>query len=426
MPTDAARSGDEPLSFARPSRPTGLRKLSPAHLAVRRLAEGFAGLPAEVRHPLQLLAAVKAAAAALGIPGRVVQALDALFRFTQPQDWERGSRPLVWPSLRLQQHDLGVGPTQVKLLNRQLVEFGLVAVRDSPTGRRWGRRDGEGRIVEAYGFDLSPLALRHGEFVAAASADRAERAALARLRRRATIARKGIVQLLETAAEHRLIGAESGFDFAELQEAARAIGAALSRAERAEEWEAGVAALERRWQDAANWLNSRLNEPETDRSGPEYRPFKQTTKPPFQPMATVMAHQSCSPAGGAGLESQDAGDAGGRGSPEIRVRPEEVVALAPKLGRHVRGARPGWREVVDAADGVREELGISRSLWGRACRVMGRERAAVALAIVSAKPEGHFRSSAGGYFHAMVARDEAGTLYLERTIFGLRQQRQPS
>ena len=123
------------------------------------------------------------------------------------------------------------------------------------------------------------------------------------------------------------------------------------------------------------------------------------------------------------MQSQDGEDDEGKGSPEVRIRPEEVVALAPRLGRHVRGVRPGWREVVEAADGVREELGISRSLWGRACRVMGRERAAVAVAIVSAKPEGHFRSSAGGYFHGLVARDEAGTLYLERTIFGLRQQR---
>jgi Replication protein C N-terminal domain len=40
---------------------------------------------------------------------------------------------------------------------------------DSPTGRRWGHRDAKtGKIVEAYGFDLSPIALRHAEFVAVA------------------------------------------------------------------------------------------------------------------------------------------------------------------------------------------------------------------------------------------------------------------
>jgi hypothetical protein len=36
------------------------------------------------------------------------------------------------------------------------------------------------------------------------------------------------------------------------------------------------------------------------------------------------------------------------------------------------------------------EMGINRTLWARACDVMGREYAAVAMAIVSTRPEGHF------------------------------------
>jgi replication initiation protein RepC len=54
---------------------------------------------------------------------------------------------------------------------------------------------------------------------------------------------------------------------------------------------------------------------------------------------------------------------------------------------------------------------------------MGREEAAIAVAIVSAKPAGHFRSSPGGYFHGMVVKAKAGELNLVRTIWGLRQQR---
>jgi hypothetical protein len=33
----------------------------------------------------------------------------------------------------------------------------------NPNGKRYGRRDGKGRIVEAYGFDLSPLGARYLE-----------------------------------------------------------------------------------------------------------------------------------------------------------------------------------------------------------------------------------------------------------------------
>lgn len=51
---------------------------------------------------------------------------------------------------------------------------------------------------------------------------------------------------------------------------------------------------------------------------------------------------------------------------------------------------------------------------------MGREHAAIALAIVSTKAADYFRGSAGGYFHGMVAKARAGDLNLSRTIWGMR------
>jgi replication initiation protein RepC len=51
---------------------------------------------------------------------------------------------------------------------------------------------------------------------------------------------------------------------------------------------------------------------------------------------------------------------------------------------------------------------------------MGRELAAVALAVVSAKEAGHFRTTPGGYFYGMVAKAAAGELHLERTVWAMR------
>src|SRR4051794_28207598 len=188
--------------------PTGFRRLTPGLLRADRTAKGFSGLPEGVTVPGQLLAAFKAAAPHLGIAPRLVHALDWLFRFTQPQDWQKDSRPIVWPSARMQQEALGLSPTQVKETNRQLIERGLVSMKDSPNGKRYGTRDPKGRIVEAYGFDLAPIAIRHAEFVRLAGEARAERLAIGRLRRRTTIARKGIVQILETAVEYGFEGGE--------------------------------------------------------------------------------------------------------------------------------------------------------------------------------------------------------------------------
>ena len=51
---------------------------------------------------------------------------------------------------------------------------------------------------------------------------------------------------------------------------------------------------------------------------------------------------------------------------------------------------------------------------------MGRDLAAVALAIVSTKEPEHFRSTPGGYFHGMVAKAKAGELHLDRTVWAWR------
>jgi replication initiation protein RepC len=56
---------------------------------------------------------------------------------------------------------------------------------------------------------------------------------------------------------------------------------------------------------------------------------------------------------------------------------------------------------------------------------MGRELAAVALAIVSTKDEEHFRTSPGGYFHGMVDKAKAGELHLDRSVWALRRAAQP-
>src|ERR1700730_10305808 len=83
--------------------PTGFLRMTPGLLKADRSAEGFNGLPHGVESPGQLLAAFKAAAPRLGISPRLVPAGDWLFCFTQPQDWEEGARPIVWPSASMQQ-----------------------------------------------------------------------------------------------------------------------------------------------------------------------------------------------------------------------------------------------------------------------------------------------------------------------------------
>ena len=439
METESPGSGQNTKTNQRHG---GLRRLSLAMIATDRTAEGFTGLSDGAGGPGSVLAAFKAAAPYLGLPPRVVHAVDWLFRFTQRQDWEPGARPVVWPSATVQQADLDLGVSQTKALNRLLVELGLVVMRDSPNGKRYGRRDRSGRIIEAYGFDLSPLGVRLEEFRAVAEKGRAEREAVRQLRRRVTIARKAIEQIVETAIE---VDLEPGAFVREAEEARRLCWR-LGKEERSDVLAFGVTRLEDRHGELRQRLERLIAERrgdaqkdvETDPKGPENRPHQYRYKPDTDPeQDTVSGIEKSSPtpvrsvaaSGKTGLRDGSSGPQTGRGGQKparqddgtvLRITPDELVRLAPRLRPYLGRSSPAWPDVVEAADWLRHDLGVSKPLWGEACLAMGREQAAIALAIVSARPEGHFRSTPGGYFHGMVARARAGELNLGKSIWGLR------
>lgn len=403
--------------------PTGFRRWSPGLLKTDRVAEAFAGLPEGVKSPGQLLATFKEAAPQLGISPRLVHAVDWLFCFTQLQDWQKDSRPIVWPHARTQQEALGLSPTQVKAINRCLIELGLISMKDSPNGKRYGHRDPKGHITEAYGFDLSPIAARYAEFRRLAQERKEERRAMGRLRRRATIARKAIIQILETAAEYSFGGEEWQILAQDMTELARA----LRGVERTEEMERGVTSLERRQMAARERLEQLLQTVDCDPKGPKNRPHNNNYQTDIYPeQDTVIAAKECSRAGQRPAPSPQ--------EPEVRKQPErgredgitpdELVRFAPRLREYLRSPSPTWSDIVDAADWLRGDLSVSKPLWDEACGVMNRYRAAVAIAIVSTKEPGHFRKSPGGYFRGMVAKDKAQELHLDRTIWAWRRASQ--
>lgn len=405
--------------------PTGFRRLTPGLIKADRVAEGFTGLPDGVTVYGQLLAALKAAAPRLGLAPRLVHAIDWLFRFTQPQDWKREARPIVWPSALLQQEALGVCESQAKRLNRSLIELGLITMKDSPNGKRYGRRDAQGRIVEAYGFDLSPLAARYQEFVQLAEEGRAEREAMGRLRRRATIARKGIVQIIETARDHNL----SDKEWSTLEHDMRTIAAKVRRAERPNVMEAEVVNLERHQNEARNRLEMLLKEVKKPLLPSENAPHQYIYNPALNPMQdTVITSKTNSKALDIPVLPSTTPKASK--SPEKGavhgIRPDELVRLAPRLKTYLRHPNPTWPEIVDAADWLRYDLDVSKPLWSDACLTMGRDLTAVALAIVSTKDPEHFRTTPGAYFHGMVQKAKAGELHLERTVWAMRRASQPN
>ena len=101
--------------------------------------------------------------------------------------------------------------------------------------------------------------------------------------------------------------------------------------------------------------------------------------------------------------------------------PKFVVSVSPPLQDQLLTPSPTWSDVVDAADRLRHQLGISRAAWIDACHALGRYQAATAVAIIAAKRD--TIRSPGGYLRGMIARGRDGELHLLRSLHGLAERR---
>jgi replication initiation protein RepC len=393
----------------------GCRRLTAAHVQVQEIAEHFEGLPAGVSKG-QALAAFKQAARPLGISPRLRDTIDVLFAFSAPQDWQPGARPIVWPSNRKLETTLGLARRQVQNVLNALIRANLMTPVDSPTGRRWGHRDAKtGKIVEAYGFDLSPIALRHAEFVAIAARAAAEERERAALRRRLTIARKAIQQIAETALEHRLADRDWHYWLAEALTLVLTIRDDLPR----DGVQAVVTELDRKRADGEAALRAAFDSRQNASAGAiECTPITTTNQPKADNSATSNADSEQSSRG-----QGDSPTSPDPVSPERlqqalpSVTPKFVLNVSPELKPYIHTTSPNWADIVEAANGLRQELGISRPAWIEACQVMGRYQAATAVAVIAAKRE--TIRSPGGYLRGIISRAHNGELHLSNSLWGL-------
>ena len=243
-----------------PIRTAGLRRITLDMRAQLDAADRFTGLPRGTAKPFALLAAFQQAEPYLSLPPHAYKLVSWLVSQTQPQDWEEGSRPIAWPSALRQQEFLRLSAPRVKALNRVLFEAGIFVIRDNPQGRRYGRRDERGRIIEAYGFDLSPLAQRYDEFVRIAVAAKVERERMRKLRRRATLARRAVAQ----AAEELGLQGYGSDELRQLVRETAELVAAAKACRCSDELTLAVEALERRQKDAETLLRQQIKSVETN------------------------------------------------------------------------------------------------------------------------------------------------------------------
>jgi replication initiation protein RepC len=408
-----------------PTRANGCRRVTLEMRAWLDRADNFTGLPPGTAKPLTFLYAFKEAEPYLGLPAHTYKLVDWLVRLTKPQDWEEGSRPIAWPAARRQEEFLGLSERRTQALNRVLQEAGILVMRDDPQGRRYGYRDPKtGRITKAFGFDLALLMERHEEFKKIAAEAQIERNRMKKLRQQKTLARKAIAQAAEELGTQ---GYDSEPFRRLLQEAAELVRAG-SECWRSDELALAVKGLERRRDEIQQMLRDLIKPVEKTPMGAENDTHStSTTLTDNDNYHTVIAAENCSRVE-ARLVLKDPGHSKPKHLfPEtLHITPATLVELVPRLAPYMpaRTNDKDWPAIVEAALFLSGEMGINRTLWSRACDVMGREYAAVAMAVVSTRPAEHFTSGPGGYFAGMLRKFEKNPqdLCLSRTLWKLKDE----
>ncbi|NNH58463.1 replication initiation protein RepC [Rhizobium laguerreae] len=349
----------------------------------------------------------------VGVSDRALAVLNALLTFYPKNEIAEANGFVVFPSneqLSLRTH--GMAGTTLRRNLAMLVEAGLIIRRDSPNGKRFARRNGEGGLGEAFGFSLAPLLVRAREIEAQAAQVMAAKLEWKRLRERLTLCRRDITKLIEIALEEEIAG-----EWIEMQKHFNLLSASLPRRPSAAEMESLLADLEAFRQLIVKTLESKSKTEKTDANDNQNGRHIHNSNP--NPQSEL--EPSFETKQGAKPEEE----------PQPWREPPKSFPLAmvlqacPEIIAYGPGGGIGsWRDLMAAAVIVRSTLGVSPSAYQLACDVMGPENAATVIACILERG-GHI-NSAGGYLRDLTRRAERGEFSLGPMLMALMRANGPT
>jgi replication initiation protein RepC len=400
----------------------GHRRIDERTAATDQLAQAFAGLPEDVSHR-QVLTMFKRAAPYLGIPPRLVHAIDTLMSWSRPVDWSDGERPIVFPSNEKLTQKLGIGVRQLQKMLTNAAKLGLLTHRDSANGNRIGARGRDGRLIYAYGIDLSPLGARYAEFAQAAAEGTAADMRIDVLRKRLTAARRRIRSLAQLVEDEMIEGidARTGVEIAQLAtRQMRCVRDEVLLTACVEQIEACAAELQ---EAVTSLLELSKTAKSREKSSPSDDLEDTLTTTTNQPITAKAVYSR-----GFSKRSSEAQYDVQDHKPQTEVEadlakhgvdPSFIASVVSEIILPDTQP-PSWGTLIGTAERLVDQASIHRNVWHEACRLMGQKGAAASVLAIAHK---HMRGDVdrpGAYLRGMNRHAASGLLNLGRTFHGLK------
>lgn len=394
------------MNDSHPTTPFGRRTLTLAMVASQ--ANARACPEDSAVHKWKTFRAITDAKDRLNISDRSLTVLNALLTCHPDTVLSPGKDLIVFPSNRsLGDRTHGMADTTLRRHLFALVSAGLIIRRDSPNGKRYARRAGDGSVDQAFGFDLTPIVARAQEFERLSEEVRLERRLTALARERVTILRRDIAKMIGVAVEEGAPG-----DWTRLQREFALLSGRLPRSVTVASLEPLAKRLEELAIEVAKLLESHVSTQNMDgndiHSGAHYQnsntdPHTES-EPDFQGSGARVAEQQATP------------------EPVVKPRPSGfplgmILKACPDIAMYTRDGISDWGDLIAAAGVVRAALGVSPSAWEDAKQAMGDMDAAVTVAAILQRAEEI--KSPGGYLRGLTAKARAGGYSVGPVIMAL-------
>ncbi|MFS8145829.1 plasmid replication protein RepC [Rhizobium sp. BR 249] len=349
----------------------------------------------------------------VGVSDRALAVLNALLTFYPRNEIAEANGFVVFPSneqLSLRTH--GMAGTTLRRNLAMLVEAGLIIRRDSPNGKRFARRNGEGGLGEAFGFSVAPLLVRAREIEAQAAQVVAAKLEWKRLRERLTLCRRDIAKLIEIALEEGIAG-----EWLDMQRHFNLLSASLPRRPSTAEMETLLEDLEAFRAMIVKTLETKTKTEKTDANDSQNGRHIHNSNP--HPISEL------EPSFGTKQGAKPEEEPQPWREPPKSFPLSMVLQSCPEITAYGPGGGIGsWRDLMAAAVIVRSTLGVSPSAYQQACDVMGPENAATVIACILERG-GHI-NSAGGYLRDLTRRAERGEFSLGPMLMALMRANGPA
>lgn len=347
-----------------------------------------------------------AARTKLGLRDRALAVLNALLTFYPDTELSEGSNLVVFPSnAQLSARANGIAGTTLRENLAILVQAGLIFRNDSPNGKRYARKGGDGGIETAFGFSLAPLLSRSEELGELAQQVTEENLRLKLLKEKISITRRNIRKLLTAALEEGVEG-----DWGAVEAHFVASLAKLKVAKGMGELAACLDEMALLLEEITNILEMQVFSSKSVSNDDDIRHHIHNSN---TNLITELEPRSRREQGETpSLKTDDE-------SPRLKVFPLGMVLQAcPQILDYAKQGRiEGWRDLMSAAVVVRSVLQVSPSAYQDACEVLGAESAAIVIACILER-SGHI-NSAGGYLRALTARARSGKFSLGPMLMAL-------